>query len=332
MISTRSSPRSKRRRNPTSPTLIACKTTIGYGAPKRAGTSKSHGEPLGAEEIEGARKALNWPHEPFVVPQDILDAWRAAGRRGAAREAWKAKLAAMEAGKRWSSSAGSRACCRCISSPPRSTSRKSWRTEAVEVATRKASEMVLAAIAPYVPELVTGSADLTGSNNTKVAATPRSGAGQLRGRFVHWGIREHGMAAAMNGMALHGGCIPSGATFLVFADYMRPALRLAALAGVRHIDVMTHDSIGLGEDGPTHQPVEHLASSALHAEPERVPPGRRDRDAGMLATRGPRAPRRNPSVLALTRQNLPQVRLTEQEDNLCATAPMNCLPHRERPT
>ena len=176
--------------------------------------------------------------------------------------------------------------------------------------------MVLAEIAPYVPELVTGSADLTGSNNTKVAATPAIGPGNYAGRFVHWGIREHGMAAALNGMGLHGGYIPSGATFLVFADYMRPALRLAALMGVRHIEVLTHDSIGLGEDGPTHQPVEHLAS--LRAIPNLNVFRPADPTETLECWLAALEARHTPSVLALTRQNLPPVRKTMVEDNLCA--------------
>ncbi|MFN3891622.1 MAG: transketolase [Beijerinckiaceae bacterium] len=299
------------------PTLIACQTTIGYGAPKRAGTSKSHGEPLGAEEIEGARKALNWPHEPFVVPQDVLEAWRAAGRRGAAaRETWKAKVAAMDAGKKLEFE---RRLDGLLPLHLKSVSqhfKEEMAEKPVEVATRKASEMVLAAIAPYVPELVTGSADLTGSNNTKVAATPAISPGNFAGRFIHWGIREHGMAAALNGMGLHGGFIPSGATFLVFADYMRPSLRLAALMGVRHIEVLTHDSIGLGEDGPTHQPVEHLAS--LRAIPNLNVFRPADPTETLECWVAALEARRTPSVLALTRQNLPAVRKTMVEDNLSA--------------
>ncbi|MBX9757812.1 MAG: transketolase [Beijerinckiaceae bacterium] len=299
------------------PTLIACKTTIGYGAPKRAGTSKSHGEPLGAEEIEGARKALNWPHEPFVVPQDILDAWRAAGKRGApAHAAWKERLAALETGKRMEFERRLEGLLPLHLKSVAQHFKEEMANKPLEIATRKASEMVLAEIAPYVPELVTGSADLTGSNNTKVAATPAISPGNYAGRFVHWGIREHGMAAALNGLGLHGGYIPSGATFLVFADYMRPSLRLAALMGVRHIEVLTHDSIGLGEDGPTHQPVEHLASLRVIPNLNVFRPA--DPTEALECWLAALEARHTPSVLALTRQNLPPVRKTFVEDNLSA--------------
>ena len=299
------------------PTLIACKTTIGYGAPKRAGTSKSHGEPLGAEEIEGARKALNWPHEPFFVPQDILDAWRAAGSRGAsAKAAWQTKLGAMDAGKRMEFERRLEGLLPLHLKSVAQHYKQELASKPVEIATRKASEMVLAEIAQFVPELVTGSADLTGSNNTKVAATPAISPGNYAGRFVHWGIREHAMAAALNGMGLHGGYIPSGATFLVFADYMRPALRLAALMGLRHIEVLTHDSIGLGEDGPTHQPVEHLASLRCIPNVNVFRPA--DATETLECWLAALEARRNPSVLALTRQNLPAVRTTMVEENLSA--------------
>jgi transketolase len=299
------------------PTLIACKTTIGYGAPKRAGTSKSHGEPLGADEIEGARKALNWPHEPFVIPQDILDAWRAAGARGAsARAAWGERLAAMDGAKKFEFERRLAGQLPLALKAAALHFKKKVVEEPAEVATRKASESVIAAIAPHVPELVTGSADLTGSNNTKVASTPAISPGNYAGRFVHWGIREHGMAAAINGMALHGGYIPSGATFLVFADYMRPSLRLAALMGVRHIEVLTHDSIGLGEDGPTHQPVEHLASLRCIPNLNVFRPADQTEtlECWVAALEAATAP----SVLALTRQNLPPVRKTMVEENLSA--------------
>ncbi|MDB5572138.1 MAG: transketolase [Hyphomicrobiales bacterium] len=299
------------------PTLIACRTTIGYGAPKRAGTSKSHGEPLGAEEIAGARAALNWPHEPFVIPADILAAWRAAGARGAqAHAGWKTKLAGMDPAKR---AEFERRLSGALPEGLKAAAlayKKELAANRAEVATRKASEAVLAALAPHVPELITGSADLTGSNNTKVAATPAIAPGQYLGRFVHWGIREHGMAAAINGMALHGGYIPSGATFLVFVDYCRPALRLAALMGVRHIEVMTHDSIGLGEDGPTHQPVEHLAS--LRAIPNMNVFRPADQTETLECWQLAMEAAGTPSVLALTRQNLPALRTTYVEENLSA--------------
>ena len=299
------------------PTLIACRTIIGYGAPKRAGTSKSHGEPLGAEEIAGARAALNWPHEPFVVPADILAAWRNAGARSASLNAdWKARLSRLDGSKRAEFERRMSGQLPLALKAAALHYKQKLAGDATEIATRKASEAVLAELAPHVPELITGSADLTGSNNTKVAATPAISPGSYAGRFVHWGIREHGMAAALNGMALHGGYIPSGATFLVFADYMRPALRLAALMGVRHIEVLTHDSIGLGEDGPTHQPVETLAS--LRAIPNfnvfRPADQTETLECWQLALEASSTP----SCLALTRQNLAQVRKQFVEENLSA--------------
>ncbi len=300
------------------PTLIACKTQIGYGAPKRAGTSKAHGEPLGAEEIAGARAALGWHSEPFVIPDDILAAWRKAGKKGARlAKTWRAdKLAAMPADIRaeferriaGDSAPGLGDAVR--------TAKQRLASDATPIATRKASEAAIAVLAQAVPELITGSADLTGSNNTKVAATPAISPGQYAGRFVHWGIREHGMAAAINGMALHGGYIPSGATFLVFADYMRPSLRLAALMKTRHIEVLTHDSIGLGEDGPTHQPVETIAS--LRAIPNLNVFRPADQTETIECWQAALEARHTPSILALTRQNLPQVRTTFVEDNLSA--------------
>ena len=305
------------------PSYISCKTTIGYGAPTRAGTAKSHGEPLGEAEIAGARKALGWTAEPFVVPQDILDAWRAAGSRGAgAHAAWtKALEANPHRGEFQRRLAGDLPAA--FGEAVLEFKRKAAE-DASEIATRKASEAVIAAIAPALPELVTGSADLTGSNNTKVPATPAISPGQFAGRFVHWGIREHGMAAAINGMSLHGGLIPSGATFLVFADYMRPALRLAALMRTRHIEVLTHDSIGLGEDGPTHQPVETLAG--LRAFPNLLVFRPADRtetaECWQLAVEA----KGSPSVLALTRQNLPQARKTFTSVNLSARGAYELTP------
>ena len=297
------------------PSYISCKTTIGYGAPTRAGTAKSHGEPLGETEIAGARKALGWTSEPFVIPQDILDAWRAAGSRGAdAHAKWRKTFDGHHQKGEFER--------RLAGDLPAAFGeavlefKRAAAVDASEIATRKASEAVIGAIAPALPELVTGSADLTGSNNTKVAATPAIAPGQFAGRVVHWGIREHGMAAAINGMSLHGGLIPSGATFLVFADYMRPALRLAALMKTRHIEVLTHDSIGLGEDGPTHQPVETLAG--LRCIPNLLVFRPADRtetaECWQLAVEA----KGSPSVLALTRQNLPQARKSFTEENLSA--------------
>jgi transketolase len=264
------------------PSLIACKTTIGYGAPTRAGTAKAHGEALGADELKGAKEKLGISLEAFSVPDDVLKAWREAGSRGAAaRQEWENLFA--ELGPR----------------------------------TRKSSESAIEAIAAAMPmEFLAGSADLTGSNNNKAKSAVAFSAKTPKGRFIHYGIREHGMAAAMNGIFLHGGFAPNGATFLIFTDYARPAMRLAALMGTGVVYVMTHDSIGLGEDGPTHQPVEHL--SALRAIPNmRV---FRPCDAVEVTECWELALNRidGPTVLALTRQNLPQLRTNAPSDNPCA--------------
>jgi transketolase len=299
------------------PTLIACKTVIGYGAPTRAGKAKAHGEPLGAEELAGTKAALNWPHPAFEIPDDILAAWRAAGARGAkAQQEWRAKVDAMEAAQRAEFLRRLEGRLpEALNEAIRAEKRLLAASDAA-VATRKASEAALKILAPAVPELITGSADLTGSNNTKVEATPAIAPGQYAGRYIHWGIREHGMAAAVNGMTLHGGLIPSGATFLAFADYCRPALRLAALMGIGAIEVMTHDSIGLGEDGPTHQPVEHLA--ALRAIPGLLVFRPADATETLECWQAALGERNAPSVLALTRQNLAPARKEFVEENLCA--------------
>ena len=307
------------------PTLIACKTVIGYGAPTRAGTSKSHGEPLGAGEIEGARKALGWTAEPFVIPADILTAWRAAGARGqAAHSEWKQRVAKMDPIKQFEFERRLKGDLPFSLKAVVNHFKKACVDAPKEMATRKASEACIAAMAPVVPELILGSADLTGSNNNKVEATPAISPGHYAGRFVHWGIREHGMAAAINGMSLHGGYIPSGATFMVFTDYCRPSLRLAALMGVRHIEVMTHDSIGLGEDGPTHQPVEHLAS--LRAIPNLLVLRPADMVETMECWQLALEARNGPAILALSRQNLPAVRLTYEDENLSRTGAYELSP------
>ncbi len=299
------------------PSYIACKTTIGFGAPTRAGTSKAHGEPLGKDEIAGARKALGWSAEPFVIPDDILSAWRWAGSRGnAAREAWTAKVGKLDPATRAEFERRLKRTLPAALGATIEAYKRKAAEDASPIATRKASEAVIGVIAPIVPELITGSADLTGSNNTKVEATPAISPGNFKGRFIHWGIREHGMAAAANGMALHGGFSPSDATFLQFADYCRPALRLGALMDVQTIHVMTHDSIGLGEDGPTHQPVEHLAS--LRAIPNLLVFRPADRTETAECWQAALEASHSPSVLALTRQNLPQARKTYVAENLSA--------------
>ena len=298
------------------PSLIACKTIIGYGAPKIAGTGPAHGGPYGAEEIAGIRKAIDWPHEPFVVPEEILKEWRKIGAQGARhREAWNKRLAAsdkrgaLEASLSGKVPEGLKAAInahkkKIVESPKADATRK-WSGAALEVATE------------LMPELVGGSADLTGSNNTRTAAnkapmTPEN----YGGRYVHWGIREHAMAAAMNGMALHGGIIPYSGTFLVFSDYSRPAIRLGALMNQRVIHVMTHDSIGVGEDGPTHQPVEHVAS--LRNIPNllvfRPADGVESAEAWEVALNSTDAP----SLIALTRQNLAPARKVHTDENLVA--------------
>ncbi len=285
------------------PSLIACRTIIGKGAPNKQGTSATHGSPLGASEAAAVREALGWGAPPFEVPAPILDAWRAAGARGnAARVAWEVRHAAHPDAAEFD-----RRMCGAL---PSGTAMQDYLDSLVAnpptVASRKASEMALGALTAAIPELIGGSADLTGSNNTKTPSTQALSADNYGGRYIYYGIREFGMAAAMNGMALHGGIIPYGGTFLVFADYCRNAIRLSAIQQQRVIYVMTHDSIGLGEDGPTHQPIEHLMSL-------RAMPGLhvfRPCDAIETAECWELAIRRadGPSLLALSRQNLPALR------------------------
>ncbi|RIK98728.1 MAG: transketolase [Proteobacteria bacterium] len=307
------------------PTMIACKTTIAFGAPTKAGTAKAHGSPLGADEIAGARKALGWDAPPFEVPADILAAWRAAGSRGAAaRTDWEARLAAADSASRDEFVRRTKGVLPRAALDKAVAQRKAdLAASPKEIATRTASEQTLDVLVPAVPELVGGSADLTGSNNTRAKDMAVLDAASYGGRFIHYGIREHAMAAAMNGMALHGGIIPYSGTFLVFSDYMRPALRLAALMGLRAIHVLTHDSIGLGEDGPTHQPVEHLA--ALRAIPNltvfRPCDTVETLECWELALRA----EGRPSVLALTRQNLPQLRLGNDTANRSASGAYELL-------
>ena len=299
------------------PTMIACKTTIGFGAPTRAGTNKAHGSPLGAEEIAGARKALGWDYPPFEVPADILDAWRKAGKAGVkAREAWEGRLAKADAKLRAEFERRMRGELPAGFDATIADYKKKLATDKPKVATRKSSEMALEVINGFVPETIGGSADLTGSNNTKTSQTKNIDASNYGERYVHYGIREHGMAAAINGLTLHGGVIAYGGTFLCFSDYARPSMRLASLMGIRSIFVMTHDSIGLGEDGPTHQPVEHLA--ALRAIPNhnvfRPADATEAAECWQLALEL----QKTPSTLALTRQNLPAVRTEFADENLCS--------------
>ncbi|NNL88471.1 MAG: transketolase [Marinicaulis sp.] len=302
-------------KNSDRPTLIACRTVIGFGAPTKAGTASSHGAPLGAGEIAGARKAIDWPHAPFEIPEDILIAWRDAGVRcRAEREAWEDRLAGN--GK-----------CKAIRNAfagdyaaDLSAAIRNYSNEAAaspqKVATRKASELALNIVNEVIPETIGGSADLTGSNNTRTKDLGVYDADNYAGRYVHYGIREHGMAAAMNGMALHGGVVPYSGTFMAFTDYCRPAIRLSALMGLRVVYVMTHDSIGLGEDGPTHQPVEHLAS--LRAMPNlnvfRPCDAVETAECWELALINIATP----SIIALSRQGVEQMRVEPSSENKCA--------------
>ena len=287
------------------PTIIACRTIIGFAAPKKAGTAGSHGAPLGADEIAGVRAALGWNHPPFEIPEGIKTLWEQAGSRGGgARRSWLKRLARHPMRAEFERAMAGRL-------PENWTEalaahRQKLAETKPKIGTRIASQQALAALVPSVPEMVGGSADLTGSNNTDVKGIPAIRPGDFAGRYVHWGVREHGMAAAMNGMALHGGIIPYSGTFLIFSDYLRPSLRLAALMRTRVVHVGTHDSIGLGEDGPTHQPVEILA--ALRAIPNlnvfRPADAMETAECWELALR--RAD--GPSILALSRQALPALR------------------------
>ena len=299
------------------PTLIACRTVIGFGAPNKQGTAGTHGAPLGDDEITATREQLGWPHDPFVIPNSIADAWRQIGVRGAtARLAWQSRLDALSGNEKAN-----------FESTIEGNLPSNWESEyqayinAViaeqpNIATRQASQNALVALADIIPNLAGGSADLTGSNLTKTSVMHGVTSENFSGNYIYYGVREHGMAAAMNGIALHGGLIPYGGTFLIFTDYARPSIRLAALMGQRVIYVMTHDSIGLGEDGPTHQPVEQLAS--LRAMPNlnvfRPADAVETAECWALALQA----KTTPSVLALTRQGVPTLRMKSSEGNPCA--------------
>jgi transketolase len=293
------------------PSLIRCKTIIGYGAPNKQGTEATHGAALGADEVAAARKELGWDSPPFEIPDDVLAAWRNAGKRGEAdHREWNRRLG--ESGKQ------DEFFHRIDGTPDESWLKPhidSLLANPPKVATRKASEMALEAINPAVPSTIGGSADLTGSNNTKTKALQALTPDNYAGRYIYYGIREFGMAAAMNGMALHGGVVPYGGTFLVFTDYARPAIRLSALQRAKVVYVMTHDSIGLGEDGPTHQPIEHLQS--LRAMPGldvyRPCDAVETAECWALALASD-----GPSILALTRQNLSPIRTKTDGENLSA--------------
>ena len=294
------------------PTLIACKTKIGFGAPTKCGTSKCHGSPLGAEEVAAMRKALDWPYDPFEVPEEILSSWREAGLRNhQTYQKWEEK--AHAAGKTFDDFINDRLPAGW-DDHLKALEEKAI-AEQTKVATRKASQMCLEQIVPYVPQIIGGSADLAASNLTFVDGMKTVTKDDYSGNNIMYGIREHAMAAIMNGMSLHGGAIPYGGTFFVFSDYMRPAMRLAALMGIRVIYVLTHDSIGVGEDGPTHQPIEHLASYRA------MPNIYTFRPCDVVETaecwRIAIESEKTPSILALSRQNLPMLR-TDAKLNLSA--------------
>ena len=299
------------------PSLIACRTIIGYGAPNKEGTAATHGAPLGDEEIAATRDRIGWSHPPFEIPDDVLSAWRDAGARGnAARAAWSERHAALAADRRQTFDDAVAGTLPEALGATVNAYKKQLSADAPKWATRKSSQEALEVITPLVETMIGGSADLTGSNNTKTACMDPVQAGTFGGRYMYYGVREHGMAAAMNGMALHGGVIPYSGTFLTFTDYCRPSIRLSALMGLRVIYVMTHDSIGLGEDGPTHQPIEHVAS--LRAMPNvnvyRPADAVETAECWTLALESTNTP----SILALTRQGLPTVRTEHTDENLCA--------------
>ena len=293
------------------PSLIRCKTIIGFGAPNKQGTAATHGAALGKDEVEAARKELGLDDKEFTVPDDVLTAWRTAGKRGAVdRALWKERLDQSPRKDEFLHRLNGK-----VSDAWLRPYLDKLLKDLKPVATRKASEMALEAINAAIPATIGGSADLTGSNNTKTKALEPLTDENYGGRYIYYGIREFGMAAAMNGLALHGGVIPYGGTFLVFTDYARPAIRLSALQNARVIYVMTHDSIGLGEDGPTHQPIEHLQS--LRAMPQlevyRPADAVETAECWALALQSD-----GPSILALTRQNVSPLRPERSDENLTA--------------
>jgi transketolase len=299
------------------PSLIACRTVIGFGAPNRQGSEKAHGAPLGAEEVAKTRAALRWPYQSFEIPAEVVAGWRAVGERGGtARRAWIERARHICAGDRSPFHDALNRKLPSTYAEAMNQLRERLGTERPKIATRQASQQVVDAVAQALPNLLGGSADLTHSNLTLAKTQKPVSPDELKGQYIHYGVREHCMAAAMNGIALHGGFIPYGGTFLAFSDYSRPAIRLAALMGIRVIHVMTHDSIGLGEDGPTHQPVEHLA--ALRAIPNllvfRPADAMETAEAWDCALRA----ETSPSVLCLSRHAVPAFRDGSLSENRVA--------------
>ena len=299
------------------PSLIACRTVIGYGAPTKAGTASTHGEALGTEEIAATREALGWAHAPFEIPDLILQEWRAIGaKHGDAYEAWQKSAAKLSPESLAELTEPITPAVQQKIAAAIKDLKAAFVAEAPKLATRQSSKKTLEALVPVVPGLIGGSADLSGSNGTKTGDQTIVTPGDYAGGYIHYGVREHAMGAVMNGLSLHGGVVPYGGTFLVFTDYCRPAIRLSALMGLRVIYVMTHDSIGLGEDGPTHQPIEHLAS--LRAIPNlnvyRPADAVECAECWELALTSPDTP----SILALTRQGLPTLRKDATSENLSA--------------
>ncbi|WP_420885995.1 transketolase [Candidatus Liberibacter solanacearum] len=299
------------------PTMIACETVIGFGSPNKAGTNKVHGSALGKEEIKATRKALNWNLEPFFIPDEIMKEWRSVGLRSSQiRADWQAHLSSIESdvqkefNRRFSDELPD-----CFDNTIMQLKKKIGESKP-EVATRKSSEMVLEVINDCLPEIIGGSADLTGSNGTKTSQMKSISRSDFSGRYLHYGVREHAMAAAMNGIALHKGLVPYSGTFMVFSDYSRPSIRLASLMGIRVVHVLTHDSIGVGEDGPTHQPVEHMA--ALRAIPNLLVFRPADSIETLECWQVALKEKSCPSVLSLSRQNLPFLRTQYEEKNLCS--------------
>jgi transketolase len=299
------------------PSLIACRTVIGFGAPSKAGTAATHGSPLGTDEVKGARERLNWPYPPFEVPEHILASWREAGRRHRATyEVWSKAASRLDPAARTALTDAIDPAVKAKIEAAIGAAKSAFAQEGVKLATRQSSQKVLEKLVPVIPGLVGGSADLTGSNGTLTKLHSLIKPGEFRGNYIHYGVREHEMAAAMNGMALHGGIVPYGGTFLVFSDYCRPSIRLSAMMGQRVIYVMTHDSIGLGEDGPTHQPVEQLA--ALRAMPNLYVMRPADSVECAECWESALLAETTPSILALTRQGVPLLRKADTKENLSA--------------